>query len=320
MPNPLTLYGLTPVPASSQTLLTSTPAYPPPNTAPIPILVSDTPIPNTRLATRINAYAQAHLPPPTYHHSLRVYHYGLAIKRYRFPFPDWDFSDETYFLACVLHDIGTTEENLVATRLSFEFLGGFLALEVLQKKNHNNQNETEDRMDGGEEDVAPRDQAESVAEAIIRHQDLCTVGKITAVGQLLQLATIFGRLIPCFQAYTHTSRLKNEARARVDLVSKLSSYYTLPALPHLSHSLILHSFHPSRDSITPFLSPSIRSHLSDRFTSSHWDLHRSLHTGIYTDDGQWIHYRSKFQPNPKHNSNFISLLPFSMTDRMGSTS
>ncbi|KAJ5883725.1 urea hydro-lyase/cyanamide hydratase [Penicillium subrubescens] len=164
MPNPLTLYGLTPVPASSQTLLTSTPAYPPPNTAPIPILVSDTPIPNTRLATRINAYAQAHLPPPTYHHSLRVYHYGLAIKRYRFPFPDWDFSDETYFLACVLHDIGTTEENL---------------------------NETEDRMDGGEEDVAPRDQAESVAEAIIRHQDLCTVGKITAVGQLLQLATIF---------------------------------------------------------------------------------------------------------------------------------
>ncbi|OKP10364.1 Cyanamide hydratase DDI2 [Penicillium subrubescens] len=191
MPNPLTLYGLTPVPASSQTLLTSTPAYPPPNTAPIPILVSDTPIPNTRLATRINAYAQAHLPPPTYHHSLRVYHYGLAIKRYRFPFPDWDFSDETYFLACVLHDIGTTEENLVATRLSFEFLGGFLALEVLQKKNHNNQNETEDRMDGGEEDVAPRDQAESVAEAIIRHQDLCTVGKITAVGQLLQLATIF---------------------------------------------------------------------------------------------------------------------------------
>ena len=42
--------------------------------------------------------------------------------------------------------------------------------------------------------VAPRDQAESVAEAIIRHQDLCTTGKITAMGQLLQLATIFGKL------------------------------------------------------------------------------------------------------------------------------
>lgn len=44
----------------------------------------------------------------------------------------------------------------------------------------------------GTDTVAPRDQAESVAEAIIRHQNLCTVGKITTVGQLLQLVTIFG--------------------------------------------------------------------------------------------------------------------------------
>jgi cyanamide hydratase len=41
--------------------------------------------------------------------------------------------------------------------------------------------------------TAPREQAESVAEAIIRHQDLCHVGEITVVGQLLQLATIFGK-------------------------------------------------------------------------------------------------------------------------------
>lgn len=265
MTNPLTLYGFTPVPASSQTLLTSTPAYPPPNTAPIPILVPDTPIPSTRLATRINAYAQAHLPPPTYHHSLRVYHYGLAIKRYRFPFPDWDFSDETYFLACVLHDIGTTEENLVATRLSFEFLGGYLALELLQKRN-NQQNESENQTnrgeDGGEEDVAPRDQAESVAEAIIRHQDLCTVGKITAVGQLLQLATIFGRLFPCSRAYQACSYTCRPSRLGIEA----SSDYTLPALPHLSHSLILHTFHSSRDSTTSTLSPFTCFPLSDRFT------------------------------------------------------
>lgn len=51
-----------------------------------------------------------------------------------------------------------------------------MALDVLQKP----------------ESAAPKDQAESVAEAIIRHQDLCNEGKITAVGQLLQLATIFG--------------------------------------------------------------------------------------------------------------------------------
>ena len=186
MANPINTYGFTAVPASAQALLTSTPAYPPPTTAPIPILVSDTPIPNTPLATRINAYAKAHLPTPTYNHSLRVYHFGLAIKRYRFPFPDWDFSDETYFLACALHDIGTTEENIQATRLSFEFSGGYLALDLLQN--------TKSSQSQGQTSVAPRDQAESVAEAIIRHQDLCTVGKITAVGQLLQLATIFGRL------------------------------------------------------------------------------------------------------------------------------
>jgi hypothetical protein len=49
----------------------------------------------------------------------------MAIKQYRFP--DWAFSDETYFLACLLHDIRTTEENLKATKMSFEFYrgGGF---------------------------------------------------------------------------------------------------------------------------------------------------------------------------------------------------
>lgn len=35
-------------------------------------------------------------------------------------------------------------------------------------------------------------QRESVAEAVVRHQDLGETGKIGAVGQLLQLATIYG--------------------------------------------------------------------------------------------------------------------------------
>ena len=39
---------------------------------------------------------------------------------------------------------------------------------------------------------APTAQAEAVTEAIIRHQDIGTTGKITSLGQLLQLATIFG--------------------------------------------------------------------------------------------------------------------------------
>ncbi|KAJ5175967.1 urea hydro-lyase/cyanamide hydratase [Penicillium canariense] len=169
----ISVYGFTPVLSSASTLLETDP----PSAAPVVFPVAQTPIPSTPLAQRIDAYAKAHLPTPTYNHSLRVYHYGIAIKRYRFP--TWAFSDETYFLACLLHDIGTTEENLNATKMSFEFYGGFLALDVLQHQG-DSKNAT-----------APKDQAESVAEAIIRHQDLCQKGKITAVGQLLQLATIF---------------------------------------------------------------------------------------------------------------------------------
>lgn len=178
--NPIALYGLTAVPASAETLLNATPIYPRINATPDAILVADTPIPTSKLAQRIDKYALHHLPEPVYNHSRRVYHYGLAIKQHRFPFPDWAFSDETYFLACMLHDIGTIAEHQ-DTQLSFEFVGGFLALELLQ-----------DQKEAG--GSAPRAQAESVAEAIIRHQDLTSVGSITAVGQLLQLATIFGRL------------------------------------------------------------------------------------------------------------------------------
>ncbi|CEL04874.1 hypothetical protein ASPCAL05998 [Aspergillus calidoustus] len=172
-------YGFTPVPSSPNTLFTTSSILeskiPPPYTP-----VSCTPIPSTPLSQRIQAYAKAHLPEPTYNHSLRVYHYGLAIKRYAFP--EWEFDDETYFLTCVLHDIGTTGENLRGTRLSFEYFGGYLALDVLQ---HDQDDDKKGRA------VAPRAQAESVAEAIIRHQELRDVGSITAVGQLVQLATIF---------------------------------------------------------------------------------------------------------------------------------
>lgn len=61
-----------------------------------------------------------------------------------------------------------------ATLLSFEFYGGYIALEKLKEYG------------------APSEQAESVAEAIIRHQDLGDIGTITTVGQLIQLATLFG--------------------------------------------------------------------------------------------------------------------------------
>lgn len=59
--------------------------------------------------------------------------------------------------------------------MSFEFYGGMLALDLLSKELH-----------------APIEQAESVAEAVMRHQDIGETGKITTVGLLIQLATIFG--------------------------------------------------------------------------------------------------------------------------------
>ncbi|KAL4757695.1 putative urea hydro-lyase/cyanamide hydratase [Aspergillus foveolatus] len=178
MSDSIAKYGFTPVPANTKTLFSEVDLKA--KSHPVAVPVSETPIPDTPLCRRIQEYARSRLPQPTYHHSLRVYHYGLAIKRYAFP--DWTFSDETYFLACMLHDIGTTRENLHATKLSFEFYGGYLALDVLQTQ-----------YDAGDA-VASKDQAESVAEAIIRHQDLRDVGTITALGQLVQLATIFDNI------------------------------------------------------------------------------------------------------------------------------
>lgn len=84
-------------------------------------------------------------------------------------------SSETYLLTCLLHDIGTTDANLPATRMSFEFYGGYLALALLKGELR-----------------APVEQAESVTEAIIRHQDLGESGKISSLGLLIQLATVFG--------------------------------------------------------------------------------------------------------------------------------
>ena len=98
---------------------------------------------------------------------------GQAIRREQFP--DWQLNDETYLLTCLLHDIGTTDKNISATFMSFEFYGGMLAHSLLQK-----------------DLSAPTVQAEAVTEAIIRHQDIGTSGKITTLGQLIQLATIFG--------------------------------------------------------------------------------------------------------------------------------
>jgi cyanamide hydratase len=83
---------------------------------------------------------------------------------------------------CMLHDIGTTDTNITSTLMSFEFYGGMIVLDVLAKEG------------------APKAQAESVAEAVMRHQDLGDKGTLTCVTALVQLATIFGLSLSPFTA------------------------------------------------------------------------------------------------------------------------
>lgn len=99
-------------------------------------------------------------------------------------FPTW-LSDpflETWALTCLFHDIATTPAMRESTHLSFEFQGGFTALQQLLALG------------------APQAQAESVCEAVIRHQDPGETGTISRMGLLVQVATEFGACVPL----THT--------------------------------------------------------------------------------------------------------------------
>lgn len=133
--------------------------------------LDDLTFPDSKLIQATLKFAKDHLPKETFNHSQRVYIYGAAIVKAHFP--SWDFDFETYYLSCLLHDIGTAPAYLLTTKMSFEFKGAIVAREYLL------QNE------------APEDQADAVCEAIIRHQDIFVEGgNITEPGQILQLATI----------------------------------------------------------------------------------------------------------------------------------
>jgi len=174
MSNPaIEAYGFTAVPRKTATLLTLSKAS---SATPKPLSPSTLALPSSPLATQIHRYAKQELPIETYNHSLRVYFYGLAILSHAFPTWSTSSFEETFFLTCLLHDLGTTPKNIQPTLLSFEFYGGYLALDLLKSLS------------------APREQAESVVEAVIRHQDLGDTGTITRIGALVQLATIFDNM------------------------------------------------------------------------------------------------------------------------------
>ncbi|RDW72936.1 hypothetical protein BP6252_06843 [Coleophoma cylindrospora] len=134
-------------------------------------LTAVAPLPKSPTAISILSYAREHLPTPTLHHSLRVFQYGVAIANDHFPSENLNL--ETYFVASLLHDIGTIPENISTALISFEFHGGIIAHGLLSAH-----------------DVK---QADAVAEAIIRHQDIDDIGSgnITFLGALLQLATLY---------------------------------------------------------------------------------------------------------------------------------
>lgn len=155
-------YGFTKIPRNVKV---ATQAFKPPTSQ------SVVDLPSTPLAKFVLDYVTEELPPPVLLHSLRVFQYSVAIIKDQFP--DWELEPEVVFVTSLLHDIATTEKNMLATQMSFEFYGGIISRELILK--HTNGN---------------KPYADAVAEAIIRHQDLGDSGFITSLGLILQIATI----------------------------------------------------------------------------------------------------------------------------------
>ncbi|KAK4663193.1 hypothetical protein QC763_606460 [Podospora pseudopauciseta] len=169
----ISLHGFTPLPVDQDAIFQGKPFL----HQPTPVPLSSIPYPSSTdpLVAKVQEYAKEKLPIQTYNHSMRVFYWSTIIMQQQFPsLPP--ISPSTIALTCLLHDIGTTPSNQSSTLLSFEFQGGVIALDLLKELNGN------------------KSQAEAVAEAIIRHQDLGTVGTITALGQILQLATVYDNM------------------------------------------------------------------------------------------------------------------------------
>ncbi|GJJ67692.1 cyanamide hydratase [Entomortierella parvispora] len=179
MADNISKYGLKALPADQEK------CKPEISTPPKPVSIKALQPPKSALAKRIRAYCESQLPAETYRHSLRVYSYGCAIARECYPSFELTAGsalDETWFCTAMLHDIGTTPENISKTRLSYEFWAGYHALELLQ----------DEKAQGG--GVAERDQAESVAEAIIRHQDVQPKGQISLLTRLIHWGTLLDNI------------------------------------------------------------------------------------------------------------------------------
>ncbi|KAF9282496.1 hypothetical protein BGZ74_002134 [Mortierella antarctica] len=146
-----------------------------------PATASSVPIPSTPLAQNITALATKHLPVQTVNHCYRAYIYGSIIMAQHFPkqLASWPDFAETFYLTCMLHDIGTAKTFHHTTKMSFDFKGAFIASSWLSEAS------------------APQDLIDSVAETIIRHQDIGTTGSITILGGITIVATLLDNAGQC---------------------------------------------------------------------------------------------------------------------------
>ncbi|KAL1837158.1 hypothetical protein VTJ49DRAFT_4204 [Mycothermus thermophilus] len=182
--DPITEHGWTAVPVDSDAIFQGKPYL----YKPSPVLVNDIHFPSDDpLVARVQAWVKEQLPWQTYHHSMRVFYFATAILHQQFP--THTLSPSTLALTSLLHDIGTAPSFLTTTRLSFDFYGGILALDLLSASSSSAHNSFPHPVPAL--GPAPQPQAEAVCEAIIRHQDLGGPGTITLLGQILQLATIY---------------------------------------------------------------------------------------------------------------------------------
>jgi len=164
-------YGFTPVPRDPDVLFKDHPTASGDNPKQDLFEFKEIPLPDSPLVQKVKTFVKDKLNEQTFNHSNRVYIYGTALVKTHFP--EWSYDAETYYLSCLLHDIGTADAFLATTKMSFEFKGAIVARDLIL--NH-----------GG-----PEDQADAICESIVRHQDIFVKGgNITMVGQILQLATI----------------------------------------------------------------------------------------------------------------------------------
>jgi len=192
-------YGWAAVPLDTDVLFKDHPTASGPSPKQDPFTVEQIPFPVSDLVQKTYNFAKSKLEAPAFNHSVRCFVYGAALVKTHFPL--WKFDEETYYLSCLLHDIGAANDYLATTKMSFEFKGGIVARDFLLQNG------------------APEDQADAVCEAIIRHQDQPEggPGNITQNGCVLQLSTLIdnkARLYELLHSNLYDSTVKAYPRLK----------------------------------------------------------------------------------------------------------